>query len=74
MDAAGIEVTRVHYYERPSGEIGASGLPDPVNLLHRGIWYEKRKDPPPPRIFDHDGKLFWLMRIFRKVRCFLIHK
>jgi len=74
IDPAGIELARVHYYKLPSGSIGASGLPDPIALLYEGVLYFKEKDPPPAAIFQFGGSLFWLMRIFRRARCYLIHK
>lgn len=36
---AGKKVAEAHQYKRTDGSIGASGLPDPKEILHDGIVY-----------------------------------
>jgi hypothetical protein len=41
-ESAGGSLTKVavvHRYLRPDGSLGASGLPDPKRVLHRGVIY-----------------------------------
>jgi hypothetical protein len=38
----------VHYYLRPDGSIGQSGLPDPKNICHDGQRHAPHKEPPQP--------------------------
>jgi hypothetical protein len=36
-------VALVHQYLRPDGTLGASGLPDPKFLFHKGVRYQLKK-------------------------------
>jgi hypothetical protein len=37
------EVARIHQYLRPDGKLGASGRPDPKQLVEGGVMYRLRK-------------------------------
>ena len=39
LDQNGKKIVEVHQYLQPDGTLGASGLPDPKELLHNGIVY-----------------------------------
>lgn len=41
----GVEVARVHQFVKPSGELGASGEPDPQRLTIDGVRYRLNKGP-----------------------------
>jgi hypothetical protein len=45
IDANNDEIARVHQYLRPDGTLGASGLPDPKQLVENDIVYRLRKQP-----------------------------
>jgi hypothetical protein len=36
-NADGQKIAKAHRYVRPDGEIGASGMPDPKEILHEGV-------------------------------------
>src|SRR5438876_25595 len=38
-DAAGKKVAEAHQYLRTDGTIGASGIPDPKEVIHKGVLY-----------------------------------
>lgn len=46
----------VHYYERPDGSIGQSGLPDPKNICHNGQRHAPHPPPPGPRRRKRGGR------------------
>lgn len=39
LDASGQEVARVHQYLLPDGNLGASGRPDPKQVMQNGVLY-----------------------------------
>jgi hypothetical protein len=39
FDRAGAKIAEAHYYLLPDNRIGASGLPDPKEVVHEGILY-----------------------------------
>ncbi|MBA3571931.1 MAG: hypothetical protein H0W34_08165 [Pyrinomonadaceae bacterium] len=42
------EVARIHWYIKPDGSIGGSGLPDPKRLMVNGILYRLEKKTAQP--------------------------
>src|SRR6266571_2504239 len=42
INTNGKKIAGVHQYLRPNGQLGASGRPDPKELLVNGIWYRTK--------------------------------
>jgi hypothetical protein len=69
IDAGNNEVARVHQYLRPDGTLGASGLPDPKEVVENGIAYRLRKQPRSRRerlwffLCDQWDRVCWFFRI-----------
>lgn len=53
IDANNQEIARIHQYLRPDGTLGASGRPDPKQLIENGVMYRMRKQP------RHIGERAW---------------
>jgi hypothetical protein len=77
LDATGMAVAEVHYYELPTGEFGGTGrrLPEPLILRHNGVYYERVKVPQPAiSMFRYDGRFYWMTKTVRWLRCFFLDR
>jgi hypothetical protein len=69
IDQNNDEIARVHQYLRPDGTLGASGLPDPKEIVENGVMYRLRRQPRSfwERIWfflsDQRDRLFWFVGV-----------
>jgi len=69
IDSGNQEVVRAHQYLRPDGALGASGLPDPKQIVENGIMYRLRKKPDGPLdklkffLSDQRDRFCWFLGI-----------